>query len=293
MDTCGPVTKLSQPNITGPQPVTADFEIRTSETFGLLAQNPDCGFVDPELGPSEMLMVNSLSKSFTLHLSGPTVLKALENISFSVQKGSCLALTGPSGSGKSTLLRCIFGNYRISSGDILIKHNESTVSLARTGPRQMMDLRHRVVGYVSQFLKVIPRVSALEVVMEPLVARGWPEETARHAASRLLDRLNIPRKLQSLPPATFSGGERQRVNVARGLIWPALILLLDEPTASLDPANTEVVCELIEEAKVGGAAVIGVFHDRRVWSRLADRVLAMHPPSGGRSQSPSDPKEAQ
>jgi alpha-D-ribose 1-methylphosphonate 5-triphosphate synthase subunit PhnL len=239
------------------------------------------------LHPGELLRVASLGKSFILHLSGPAVLKALDRISLSVRAGSCLALKGPSGSGKSTLLRCIYGNYRITSGEILIKHNGRPEALSQISPRRMLALRHWVLGYVSQFLRVIPRVSALETVMEPLTARGWPAGEARLEAAGLLDRLHIPRRLQSLPPATFSGGERQRLNLARGLIWPASILLLDEPTASLDPANRETACQLVEEAKARGAAVIGVFHDPEVWSRLADQVLEMRPPQPDQAVSPA------
>jgi alpha-D-ribose 1-methylphosphonate 5-triphosphate synthase subunit PhnL len=237
----------------------------------------------PSLMEGEMIQVINLGKTFTLHLAGPAVLTALDNVSLSVQVGRCLALTGPSGSGKSTLLRCIYGNYRLTTGDIILRHalsgsSDLILSMRQSTEREILTLRHHTLGYVSQFLRVIPRISALEVVMEPLLTRGIPKGDAQSLAEDLLDRLHIPRKLQNLPPATFSGGERQRVNIARGLIWPAPILLLDEPTASLDAANKNVVCELIEEAKAGGAAVIGVFHDQAVCERLADEILPLLPP---------------
>lgn len=233
----------------------------------------------PELEPGEMVRVEGLGKTFVLHLSGPAVLDALDGVSLSVKAGSCLALTGPSGSGKSTLLRCVYGNYALTSGDVFLRDADGgTVSLSMTPPRGVLGLRRGVMGYVSQFLRVVPRVPALEVVMEPLLTRGVPGDEARRRASDLLDRLRIPRSLQELPPATFSGGERQRVNIARGLVWPAPVLLLDEPTASLDRANRNVVCELVEEAKAAGAAVMGVFHDKDLWTRLADEVLSLRPP---------------
>ena len=155
-----------------------------------------------------------------------------------------------------------------------------------------MALRLRSVSYVSQFLRVIPRVSALEVVAEPLVARGRDEAEARKAASELLSRLRVPKRLQGLPPATFSGGERQRVNIARGLVWPSPILLLDEPTASLDAANKKVAIELIDEAKARGAAIIGVFHDREALEAVSDDVYLMSPKIGyGLTRSPEGTRE--
>jgi alpha-D-ribose 1-methylphosphonate 5-triphosphate synthase subunit PhnL len=233
-----------------------------------------------------MVRVEALSKTFVLHLSGPAVLKALEGVSFSVHAGECLAVAGPSGSGKSSLLRCVYGNYLPSSGEILVRDGNGAVSLSGADPRAVLGLRLRSLAYASQFLRVIPRVSALEIVAEPLAARGAPLAEARAAASELLGRLHVPERLQALPPATFSGGERQRVNLARSLVWPAPVLLLDEPTASLDPANEKVVCELVTEAKRRGAAVVGIFHGREAWSRVWDSVYEMRPPGTGGAPAP-------
>jgi alpha-D-ribose 1-methylphosphonate 5-triphosphate synthase subunit PhnL len=239
-----------------------------------------------------MVRAEGLSKTFVLHLSGPAVLKALEDVSFSVRAGECLAVTGPSGSGKSSLLRCVYGNYLPTSGDVLVDDGANgAVSVARAGPRDILGLRLRTLGYVSQFLRVIPRVSALDVVAEPLEARGVPRDAARRRAAELLGRLNIPGRLQALPPATFSGGERQRVNLARCLVWPAPVLLLDEPTASLDPANERVVCELVREAKRRGAAVIGIFHGRDAWADVTDATCELRPPSCGAAVPPSGGRE--
>jgi alpha-D-ribose 1-methylphosphonate 5-triphosphate synthase subunit PhnL len=222
-----------------------------------------------------MVSIYNLSKSFILHLSGPTILKAIAGVTLSAKAGQCLAIAGASGSGKSSLLRCVYGNYLISEGEIYLRDGQKAIALSEARPRVILDLRRRVISYVSQFLRVIPRVSALEVVAEPLIARGYAKKLARSAAADLLNRLHIPKRLQELPPATFSGGERQRVNIARGLIWPAPILLLDEPTASLDAANKKVVFQLIQEAKSRGAAVIGVFHDQEALVAMSDDVYHM------------------
>ncbi|MDR2366896.1 MAG: phosphonate C-P lyase system protein PhnL [Deltaproteobacteria bacterium] len=224
-----------------------------------------------------MARVVNLSKTFILHLSGPAILKALEGISLSLERGKCLALTGPSGAGKSSLLRCLHGNYLISSGEILVRDGEKTVAMSQASARDILALRLGTLSYVSQFLRVIPRVSALDVVAEPLIERGMGAPEAKRQASELLSRLHVPKRLQGLPPATFSGGERQRVNIAMGLIWPSPILLLDEPTASLDAANKKVVIDLINEAKGRGAAIIGVFHDREALSAVSDDVYKMNP----------------
>ncbi|MDR1676812.1 MAG: phosphonate C-P lyase system protein PhnL [Deltaproteobacteria bacterium] len=229
------------------------------------------------MATGETVKVRDISKTFTLHLSGPAILNALEKISFSAQAGKCLALTGPSGSGKSSLLRCIYGNYLISGGEIYLRDGKKIIPISQSSPRDILDLRKRVLSYVSQFLRVIPRVSALEVVAEPLTFRGFAPDEAQNLASDLLSRLHVPKRLQMLPPATFSGGERQRVNIARGLIWSAPILLLDEPTASLDSANKKVVIELIHEAKARGTTVIGVFHDQEALSAVADDIYQMRP----------------
>ncbi|MEM8580948.1 MAG: ATP-binding cassette domain-containing protein, partial [Pseudomonadota bacterium] len=140
-------------------------------------------------------------------------------------------------------------------------------------PREILDLRRRSLGYVSQFLRVVPRVPTLDVVAEPLLINGENTDTARERAAEMLARLNLPKRLWQLSPTTFSGGEQQRVNVARGFVYPFPALLLDEPTASLDGTNREVVLSLIEEAKARGTAIVGIFHDEDARDRVADREL--------------------
>ena len=216
-----------------------------------------------------MIVLNNVSKTFTLHNQGSAVIEVLSDVSLSVAAGECVALTGASGAGKSTLMRMIYGNYMAQAGEIRI----GDVDMVQAEPRQVIALRREVLGYVSQFLRVVPRVPTLDVVAEPLRALGVPAETAQHRAKALLGQLNIPERLWSLSPTTFSGGEQQRVNIARGFAHGYPAMLLDEPTASLDAANREVVLSLIEQAKGRGAAIIGIFHDDAARARVCDREI--------------------
>lgn len=216
-----------------------------------------------------MIELENVSKAFTLHNQGAAVIDVLRDVSLRVAPGECVALTGASGAGKSTLMRMIYGNYLTEVGAIRI----GDIDLVRAEPRQIIALRREVLGYVSQFLRVVPRVPTLDVVAEPLRAVGVSSEAAQDRAKTLLARLNIPERLWQLSPTTFSGGEQQRVNIARGFAHRYPAMLLDEPTASLDPANREVVLALIEEAKARGAAIIGIFHDEAARARLCDREI--------------------
>lgn len=220
-----------------------------------------------------MIQVDEVQKNFTLHLQGGTSLPVFDKASLTVDKGECVALTGASGIGKSTLLKLIYGNYRTLGGRILVAHQGQMVDLVEASPRQILNVRRSTLGYVSQFLRCVPRVAAVNVVAEPLIAVGVDRSAANCRASDLLHRLNLPERLHDLPPATFSGGEQQRVNIARGFIYPYPILLLDEPTASLDAANRDRVITLIHEAKSLGTAIIGIFHDQVVRNAVADREI--------------------
>lgn len=222
-----------------------------------------------------MLSVSNLSKQFTLHLQSGLQIPVLRSIALNVSAGECVALVGPSGAGKSTLLRSLYGNYGADSGHIHVCHDSSTIDLAAAQPRMVVDIRARTIGYVSQFLRVVPRVSALDIVAE--AARDTSPEQARLSAAEMLARLNIPARLHALPPATFSGGEQQRVNLARGFIGGHPILLLDEPTASLDNANRDVVIAMIVAAKHAGTAIVGIFHDIVVRDAVADRLYQVSP----------------
>ena len=221
------------------------------------------------------LQTIALDKQFTLHLRGGLRIPVLHHVNLEVHAGECVALTGPSGAGKSTLLRSLYGNYRADGGRILVHHDGNMVDIASALPRSVVQVRARTLGYVSQFLRVVPRVPALDIVAE--AARDVDLPTARTMAAALLHRLNIPARLHALPPATFSGGEQQRINLARGFIGGHPILLLDEPTASLDSENRDIVIAMITEAKARGVAIVGIFHDAEVRGRVADRLLHISP----------------
>ncbi len=223
------------------------------------------------------LTIEDLSKTFVLHEQGGVKLPVLEAFNMRIEGGECVALVGPSGAGKSTLLKCIYANYMSDSGTISVTLDDYAHDIRNVPPRQIVRLRKSTIGYVSQFLRVIPRVSALDVVGEPLRAIGVDKAEATNKARTLLTRLNIPERLWALPPATFSGGEQQRVNIARGFAVDYPVLLLDEPTAALDRANREVVIQLINEAKGRGAAVVGIFHDEEVRDAVADRQADIAP----------------
>jgi alpha-D-ribose 1-methylphosphonate 5-triphosphate synthase subunit PhnL len=218
-----------------------------------------------------MIELKNVSKTFILHNQGSAVIEVISNVSFSVAAGECVALTGVSGAGKSTLMRMIYGNYLTQSGEIHI----GDIDLVRAEPREVIKLRRDVLGYVSQFLRVVPRVPTLDVVAEPLRSLGDSEGDAKASAAALLHELNIPQRLWPLSPTTFSGGEQQRVNIARGFAYNYPAMLLDEPTASLDAANREVVLSLIERAKARGSALIGIFHDEAARDRVCDREIDM------------------
>lgn len=216
-----------------------------------------------------MITVEDLGKSFTLHNQGATVIPVLEGGNFQVKSGECVALTGVSGAGKSTVMRILYGNYLAQAGRVVI----DGLDITRAEPREILALRRQTLGYVSQFLRVVPRVPTIDVVSEPLLSVGKSEEEARERARDLLSRLRIPERLWELSPTTFSGGEQQRVNIARGFAHAYPALLLDEPTASLDAQNRQTVLTLVEEAKAAGAAIVGIFHDVEARVRVADREI--------------------
>ena len=221
------------------------------------------------------LEVRAVAKTFVMHMRGGACIPVLDSVSFDVRPGECVALVGPSGAGKSSLLRMVYGNYRCDSGAIRVRQDGAMHDLARADPRVVIELRRRAIGYVSQFLRVIPRVPTISVVSAAGQHAGHSAADSLALAKDLLARLNIQERLWDLPPATFSGGEQQRVNIARGLIGGHGILLLDEPTASLDPANRDVVLALIEEAKKRGTAIVGIFHDLHARSLVADHEIEL------------------
>ena len=220
-----------------------------------------------------LLTVRDVAKSFTMHLRDGIILPVVSGVAFTVNAGECVVLGGPSGAGKSSLLKMVYGNYGVDAGSISLIHHGHAVDLATASPRTVLELRRDSIGYVSQFLRTVPRVTTLDVVAEPLVSRGTDRDEATNKARQLLARLNLPERLWSLPPATFSGGEQQRVNIARGFITDHPVLLLDEPTASLDAINRAVVVAMIAEKKAAGTALLGIFHDEEVRAEVADRIV--------------------
>jgi alpha-D-ribose 1-methylphosphonate 5-triphosphate synthase subunit PhnL len=221
------------------------------------------------------IRTRGLAKSFTLHAQGRLRLPVLAGIDLAVAAGECVLLDGPSGAGKSTLMRTLYGNYRADAGEILLRHEGNMVDIATAPPRLALELRRWTIGYISQFLRVIPRVPALEIVAQPLMALGADAEAARARAGALLERLALPRRLWALPPATFSGGEQQRVNIARGLVAGHPILLVDEPTAALDAENGARVVGLLQEARAKGAAIVAICHDPLARQAVATRHFTL------------------
>ena len=220
-----------------------------------------------------MIDISNAEKTFVMHLLGGVALPVVRGVSFQVRAGECVVLSGPSGAGKSSILKMIFGNYRCDGGRIGIRHEGAVIDLARAEPREILSVRRATIGYVSQFLRAVPRVATLDVVAEPLIVNGVERAQARIQAGSLLKTLNIPERLWALPPSTFSGGEQQRVNIARGFISDLPILLLDEPTASLDAANRAVVVDLIDKKKRVGVAMVAIVHDDEIRQLIADRAV--------------------
>lgn len=220
-----------------------------------------------------MLHARGVNKSFLLHLQGGVRLDVLHEAELAVGAGECITLAGASGTGKSSLLKALYGNYLVDGGEILVRHLGQRVDLAAAAPELVLALRRTTIGYVSQFLRAIPRIAAIDLVAEPLVDRGASGHEAKLRAAALLERLGIPSRLHGLPPATFSGGEQQRVNLARTFICPWPILLLDEPTASLDTTNRNRVIDLIREVKSQGCAIVGIFHDPQLHDAVSDLRL--------------------
>jgi alpha-D-ribose 1-methylphosphonate 5-triphosphate synthase subunit PhnL len=222
------------------------------------------------------IRVAGLAKTFTLHNQGGIAIPVFDSLELEVAAGECVVLAGESGVGKSTLMRAIYGNYLPSAGSVSVMHDGESIDLTNAAPHLILEIRRRTLGYVSQFLRVIPRVSTIDLVVEPLLENGVDADEAHARAVELLTILRLPEAHWHLPPATFSGGEQQRVNIARSFIREYPVLLLDEPTASLDAANRAIVVELINRALSKGAAMIGIFHDADVRDAVATRLFSVN-----------------
>uniref|UniRef100_UPI004048C17B phosphonate C-P lyase system protein PhnL n=1 Tax=Aliarcobacter sp. TaxID=2321116 RepID=UPI004048C17B len=222
------------------------------------------------------LEVKNLNKTFTVHTRGSIEVKGFENINLSVKQGEFLSLYGPSGAGKSSILKTLFRTYTTTSGNIIFhKDNGITIDIANASESEILNLRKSEIGYVSQFLQILPRISAVDVVSEQLIFKGESQEIARQKAKEMLDYLSIREELFDLSPLTFSGGEQQRVNIAKGIIAPKSLLLLDEPTASLDRTNTMKVVEKLKELKTQGVAMVGIFHDLEAMEIISNNIYKL------------------
>lgn len=219
------------------------------------------------------IRIEDIAKTFTLHNQGSTLVPVFANVSLEVAAGECVVLSGVSGVGKSTMLRAIYGNYVPSDGSVKLFHDGEYVDITNAPPHVVLEIRRRTMGYVSQFLRVIPRIQTLQLVMEPLLENSVDAGEAKDRAEAILAMLNLPKALWGLPPATFSGGEQQRVNIARVMVREYPVLLLDEPTASLDAANKQTVIKLMNAARDRGTAMVGIFHDEAVRDAVATRFF--------------------
>ncbi len=220
-----------------------------------------------------MLTIENLAKTFVIHILDRKRIEAFHEVPFCVKKGQFVGISGHSGSGKSSVLKCIYRTYLPTSGAIRYRSRDGEADLARLPEQEVIALRIQEIGYVSQFLRVIPRVPALDVVAEPLYALGTSRQEGREKARHLLTRLNIPDRLHDAYPNTFSGGEQQRINIARAVIWKPSLLLLDEPTASLDKDSEVRVIEILRELKREGTSMVGIFHDPATMALIADEVF--------------------
>src|SRR5215831_10264152 len=199
--------------------------------------------------PDVHLRIEDLHKAYTLHVLHGERVQAFHDVTFTVPRGKITAIIGPSGNGKSSLLKCVYRTYLPTSGHVHYHRADGAIDLATADDHTILALRQQEIGYVAQFLKAPPRVTAVDVVARPLVERGVARDVAVETAAALLARLNLPDDLFDAYPALFSGGEQQRVNIARALIGRADLLLLDEPTSALDRENLLRVAEMLREAR--------------------------------------------
>ena len=225
-----------------------------------------------------MLSVEKLNKTFNMQILNDKQIAGCHDISFQVEPGEFFALAGPSGKGKSTVLKCIYRTYLPGTGSIWYdSESYGRVDLANAPERMVLDIRQKEMGYIAQFLNVVPRVSAIDLVMEPIIARnGLSKQAARQRAEELLEKLHIPEELYDAYPATFSGGEQQRINIARAIGWRPRLLLLDEPTASLDAASIDRVLGMLADLRREGTTMVGIFHDQAIMQATATSIYRLN-----------------
>lgn len=223
----------------------------------------------------EILAIEHLSKSFTIHKLDKHI-EALQDISIDLKEREFVGITGKSGSGKSTVFKCIYRTYAPQKGNIWYNSRKfGHLNLAELSERQIIYLRKYEIGYVSQFLSIMPRTTAQELVKHAVLEMGHEDDYAEREANKMLEHFELDRELWDCYPGTFSGGEKLRLNIARAMVKRPRLLLLDEPTASLDHASKLKVRELIEQLKREGTTMMGIFHDIEFMENLCSREYTM------------------
>ncbi len=225
----------------------------------------------------ELLRVEKLQKTFTMHQSDEKKIIGCDGISFSLKEGEFIGITGKSGAGKSTILKSIYRTYLPTGGSIFYQSERfGLIDLVDATEREMIEIRKQEIGYVSQFLNVMPRVTALEVVVNAIMEMGLPEEDAVHQAREMLAHFKLPESLWDSYPRTFSGGEKLRLNLAQAMVKRPKLLLLDEPTASLDDSSKLAVKEMIFHLKQAGTSMLGIFHDLDFMETVVDHQFNLY-----------------
>jgi alpha-D-ribose 1-methylphosphonate 5-triphosphate synthase subunit PhnL len=228
----------------------------------------------PAPAPELLLDAHGLTKQFHIHHLERHI-PAFEPVSFTLRAGEFLLISGPNGAGKSSLLRCLYRTYLPSGGSARYHSLRGPIDLATAADADIALLRREEIGFVTQFLRARPRVSALEWVAEgaSIGAAGWGG--AHAAAEHLLGSFGVKPALWHAYPTTFSGGEQQKVNLARALAGARRLLLLDEPTASLDVGARAALRDKIAMLKADGVALIGIFHHPEEVADLVDGEIEL------------------
>jgi len=220
--------------------------------------------------------VKGLYKTFTMHILNDKIIDALHDLDFYIREGEIVGLAGKSGAGKSTLIKCIYRTCIPSKGEIIYNSKKfGAIDLAKANDYEILALRKSEITYCSQFLSVIPRVTAIDVIADSLVSKGESWEKSREVAKEYLSKLGLDEELWDAYPSTFSGGEQQRINVARAIISKPNFLLIDEPTASLDQKTKDIVIDMVLDLKRQGTSVLCITHDPYTMEHIADRVIEL------------------
>jgi alpha-D-ribose 1-methylphosphonate 5-triphosphate synthase subunit PhnL len=221
----------------------------------------------------EILRIDNLSKDFYLHNPGLEI-KSCHAINLTLNKGEFIGIVGLSGAGKSTILKCINRSFLPTQGAIWYESEAfGRINLAAATEREILHLRRTEIGYVSQFLNVMPRTTAKEHVMNALIDMGADTGSAEADAKEMLSYFKLPDSLWDIYPTTLSGGERLRLNLAHAMVKKPRLLMLDEPTASLDSKTKILVRDMLQKLKGMETSMIGIFHDIEFMEGVCDKVF--------------------